>query len=236
MRTAWSRDDHNRALDDPRALSDELARSHPGAAASLGENLEETLTVTRLGVRGRLKRTLASTNPCESMIETVRRISRKRRRWQNGDMCLRGIAAGTLETEQPHDEHSHAHHDRGSRGRDFTRLRYSRTGPSRARVRLAVHRSGARMASNAVPARVLAEGMSHLVGRGPPAQLRDAPALQDGLAIDGVLKPFQRRLQVLDAYTTEASTWSISSGIPSCGPRRPRARARPRLGRSRRRI
>jgi hypothetical protein len=37
--------------------------------------LEETLTVTRLGV-GRLKRTLASTNPCESMIETVRRISR----------------------------------------------------------------------------------------------------------------------------------------------------------------
>jgi hypothetical protein len=53
-----SRDDHNRALDDPRALTDELARGHPSAAASLRENLEETLTVTRLGVRGRLKRTL----------------------------------------------------------------------------------------------------------------------------------------------------------------------------------
>jgi hypothetical protein len=76
--------------------------------------------VTRLGVRGRLKRTLASTNPCESMIETVRRISRKRKRWRNGDMCLRWTAAGMLETEQPHDEHSHAHHDRGSRGRGFT--------------------------------------------------------------------------------------------------------------------
>jgi transposase-like protein len=85
----------------PRALTEELARSHPGAAASLGENLEETLTVTRLGVRGRLKRTLASTNPCEPMIETVRRISRKRKRWQNGDMCLRCTAAGMLETEQP---------------------------------------------------------------------------------------------------------------------------------------
>ena len=36
---------------------------HPGAAASLREGLEETLTVTRLGVRGRLKRTLASHEP-----------------------------------------------------------------------------------------------------------------------------------------------------------------------------
>ena len=74
---------------------------HPGAAASLREGMEETLTVTRLGVRGRLKRTLASTNPCESMIETVRRTSRNVKRWQNGDMCLRWTAAGMLEAEQP---------------------------------------------------------------------------------------------------------------------------------------
>ena len=73
---------------------------HPGAAASLREGMEETLTVTRLGVRGRLKRTLASTNPCESMIETVRRISRNVKRWQNGDMCLRWTAAGMLEAER----------------------------------------------------------------------------------------------------------------------------------------
>jgi hypothetical protein len=50
-----------------------LDRSHPGAAASLREGLEETLTVTRLGVKGKLKKTLESTNPCESMIECVRR-------------------------------------------------------------------------------------------------------------------------------------------------------------------
>jgi putative transposase len=62
--------------------------------------MEETLTVTRLGVRGRLKRTLASTNPCESMIETVRRISRNVKRWQSGDMCLRWTAAGVLEAER----------------------------------------------------------------------------------------------------------------------------------------
>jgi putative transposase len=100
LRQAWALDDHNGALDRLRVLAGELERSHPGAAASLREGLEETLTVTRLGVRGRLKRTLVSTNPCESMIETVRRISRNVKRWQNGDMCLRWTAAGMLEAER----------------------------------------------------------------------------------------------------------------------------------------
>jgi putative transposase len=100
LRAAWALDDHDRALDQLRALADELARSHPGAAASLREGMQETLTVTRLGVRGRLKRTLASTNPCESMIETVRRVARNVKRWHNGDMCLRWTAAGMLEAEQ----------------------------------------------------------------------------------------------------------------------------------------
>jgi len=100
LRAAWALDDHDRALEQLRALAGELAHSHPGAAASLREGLEETLTVTRLKVRGRLKRTLASTNPCESMIETVRRTSRNVKRWQNGDMCLRWTAAGMLEAER----------------------------------------------------------------------------------------------------------------------------------------
>ena len=99
LRAAWALDDHDSALERLRALADELARTDPGAAASLREGLEETLTVTRLGVRGSLKRTLASTNPCESMIETVRRISRNVKRWRNGDMCLRWTAAGMLEAE-----------------------------------------------------------------------------------------------------------------------------------------
>src|SRR5215208_1774086 len=99
LRMAWALDDHDRALDQLRVLADELARSHPGAAASLREGMEETLTITRLGVRGHLKSTLASTNPCESMIETVRRISRNVKRWQNGDMCLRWTAAGMLEAQ-----------------------------------------------------------------------------------------------------------------------------------------
>src|SRR3954451_22530228 len=100
LRAAWTLDDHDRALDQLRALASELAHSHPGAAASLREGLQETLTVTRLQVRGRLKRTLASTTPCESMIETVRRTSRNVKRWQSGDMCLRWTAAGMLQAER----------------------------------------------------------------------------------------------------------------------------------------
>jgi putative transposase len=99
LRAAWALDDHDRALNQLRVLADELARSHPGAVASLTEGMKETLTVTRLGVRGALKRTLASTNPCESMIETVRRVARNVKRWQSGDMCLRWTAAGMLEAQ-----------------------------------------------------------------------------------------------------------------------------------------
>ena len=100
LRAAWASDDHAAALEQLRALAAELQRSHPGAAASLREGLEETLTVTRLGVRGALRKTLASTNPCESMIDTVKRTSRNVKRWQNGDMCLRWTAAGMLEAER----------------------------------------------------------------------------------------------------------------------------------------
>jgi putative transposase len=100
LRRAWARDDHGRALEELRTLAGELEHSHPGAAASLREGMAETLTITRLGVKGSLKQTLQSTNPCESMIEIVRRTSRNVKRWQSGDMCLRWTAAGMLEAER----------------------------------------------------------------------------------------------------------------------------------------
>jgi putative transposase len=97
LRKAWKEADHDTALDQLTTLAAEL---DPGAAASLREGLQETLTVTRLRVKGKLKRTLESTNPCESMIECVRRTSRNVKHWQNGEMCLRWTAAGMLEAEQ----------------------------------------------------------------------------------------------------------------------------------------
>jgi putative transposase len=100
LRRAWAHDDHARALDQLRVLAGELDRSHPGAAGSLREGMEETLTLTRLGVTGNLKRTLESTNPCESMIEIVRRTQRNVKRWSSGEMALRWTAAGMLEAER----------------------------------------------------------------------------------------------------------------------------------------
>ncbi len=99
LRRAWASDNHALALEGLRTLASELQHSHPGAAASLSDGLEETLTLTRLGIRGRLKKTLASTNPIESMIEIIRRTSRNVKRWQSGDMCLRWTAAGMLEAQ-----------------------------------------------------------------------------------------------------------------------------------------
>ena len=100
LRSAWAIADHAEALASLRALASELERSHPSAAASLREGLAETVTVQRLGASERLRTTLASTNPCESMIEIVRRVGRNVKRWQEADMRLRWTAAGMLEAER----------------------------------------------------------------------------------------------------------------------------------------
>ena len=99
LRAAWAETDHERALERLRALAGELEHTHPGAAGSLHEGPEETLSLNRLGIRGFLKGTLESTNPCESMIECVRRSSRNVKRWSPGEMALRWTAAGMLEAE-----------------------------------------------------------------------------------------------------------------------------------------
>ena len=68
LRGAWEDPDQRAALATLEALARQLEVAHPAGAASLREGLAETLTVTRLGLRGRLKARLASTNPCESMV------------------------------------------------------------------------------------------------------------------------------------------------------------------------
>jgi len=74
-----------------------LEYTHPGAAASLREGLDETLTLQRLGVTGALYRTLRSTNAIENLNGLVGHFVRHVRRWQNGRMLARWIAAGLRE-------------------------------------------------------------------------------------------------------------------------------------------
>jgi putative transposase len=100
LRRAWAQKDHAAARQQLELLASELDRTHPGAAGSLREGMQETLTLIGLGIGGALKRTLESTNPCESMIEIVRRTQRNVKHWQNGEMGLRWTAAGMLEAER----------------------------------------------------------------------------------------------------------------------------------------
>jgi len=94
MRRAYHHADALAAEADLEALARELDRSHPGAATSLREGLAETLTVIRLGVPPTLARTLRSTNSIESMIAICRDHAANVKRWHDGQMALRWIAAG----------------------------------------------------------------------------------------------------------------------------------------------
>ena len=74
-----------------------LDRDRPGVAASILEGLDEILTVARLKLPKELRRSLACTNIAENMMGTIRRVTRNVKRWQDGRMALRWVAAGMME-------------------------------------------------------------------------------------------------------------------------------------------
>jgi putative transposase len=94
MRRAYHHTDPLVAQAELEALARELDRSHPGAAGSLREGLPETLTIGRLAVPPTLARTLRSTNSIESMISICRDHAANVKRWRDGQMALRWVAAG----------------------------------------------------------------------------------------------------------------------------------------------
>lgn len=89
--------DPERALRLLTNIARRLERKHPGAAASMREGLEDTLTVLRFGLPEALERTLSTTNPIENVNATARRVSRNVKRWRDGSMALRWMAAAVSE-------------------------------------------------------------------------------------------------------------------------------------------
>lgn len=73
---------------------------HEDAAGSLREGLEETLTITKLGLPRTLSRSLATTNPIENLMSSVRRVTRNVKRWRGGDMIKRWAALGVFSAQQ----------------------------------------------------------------------------------------------------------------------------------------
>jgi len=101
VRGAFADPDPDSGLRKAKVLAAELDRTHPDAAASLREGLDDMFTVRRLGIDGTLARTLTCTNMIESMISICRTTSRNVKRWRDeGDMRRRWCAAGLLEAER----------------------------------------------------------------------------------------------------------------------------------------
>ncbi len=99
IRRAWAESSAPAAKAKLRELATQLENDHPGAAASLREGLDETVTVLRLGVSGWLLKTLSSTNPIENVQGTLAKVSRNVKRWRAGAMALRWGVTGLLVAE-----------------------------------------------------------------------------------------------------------------------------------------
>ena len=93
LKDAWSASDAETGRRQLQRLASSLQAKHPGAAASLREGLEETLTVQELGITGALYRTLRTTNPIENLNGSVARYCRNVKRWGDGQMVLRWVAS-----------------------------------------------------------------------------------------------------------------------------------------------
>jgi transposase-like protein len=89
LRDAYGSADVGRAKKLLTNLARRLRDEHPGAAASLEEGLDETLTVKRLGLPSKLERQLATTNAIENLMGAVRQLTRRVKRWRGGRMILR---------------------------------------------------------------------------------------------------------------------------------------------------
>ena len=93
MRDAWDSANADSARKQLQRLATSLHAKHPGAAASLREGLDETLTVQAMGITGALYRTLRTTNPIENLNGSIAHYTRNVKRWRDGQMTLRWIAS-----------------------------------------------------------------------------------------------------------------------------------------------
>jgi len=100
LRQAWASSSADLARRQLERLAASLDAEHPGAAASLREGLEETLTLLALGVEGALYRTLRSTNPIENLNGSVASYTKNVKRWRGGGMILRWVGAAVVEASQ----------------------------------------------------------------------------------------------------------------------------------------
>ncbi len=96
LNSAYALEDYAAARQALDTLHRELMDLNPSAARSLGEGMEETLTVHRLHVPAQLRKTLASTNVIESAFSIVELVCKNVKRWHGGDQRERWVGSGLL--------------------------------------------------------------------------------------------------------------------------------------------
>ena len=97
LRESWGLNDAKLAKRRLERLASSLESDHPGAAASVREGLDETLTLQRLGVTETLYKKLRSTNAIENLNSGIATYSKNVKRWQGGSMAVRWVSAAIVE-------------------------------------------------------------------------------------------------------------------------------------------
>ena len=100
LNAAYALEDYAAAKQALNAVHRELMDLNPSAARSLGEGMEETLTVHRLHLPIQLRKTMASTNVIESAFSIVEQVCKNVKRWHGGDQRERWVGSGLMVAEK----------------------------------------------------------------------------------------------------------------------------------------
>ena len=100
LKEAWSLGDAKVAKRRLERLASSLEAKHPGAAGSVLEGLDETLTLQRLGIGETLYKKLRTTNAIENLNSGIVTYSKNVKRWQGGRMVVRWVSAAIVEAEK----------------------------------------------------------------------------------------------------------------------------------------
>ena len=100
LNAAYALEDYAAAKQALNAVHRELMDLNPSAARSLGEGMEETLTVHRLHLPMQLRKTMASTHVIESAFSIVEQVCKNVKRWHGGDQRERWVGSGLMVAEK----------------------------------------------------------------------------------------------------------------------------------------
>ena len=96
MRAAYGMKTYGQASKALKQLIEWLNERNEGAARSLAEGLEQTLTVHRLALPELLRASFRSANPIESMFDKVEYRSQRVKSWAGKNQVARWIASSLL--------------------------------------------------------------------------------------------------------------------------------------------